>query len=460
MSKKLFNDFPEVSAKEWKQKIQVDLKGADYENLIFHTNEGIDVKPFYHQEDVAEKTISATPTDWKITERFVIQDEENIHIKIQESLEKGAESLWFQITSAEVDIIKILKELDLAVLPIFLEFQFLNKNIAEKLKAFLQDKKHQISVGIDIIGNLAESGNWFENLDSDHENLASFIKLQNSLESSISINTEIYQNAGANCTQQLAYAMAHVNEYLNHISANFPTEAKKFKPTFKVALGSNYFFEIAKLKALRNLYATIASAYKMPEEISILAFPTKRNKTLYDYNVNMLRTTTECMSGILGGANLVCNFAYDEIYHHDNEFGRRIARNQLLVLKNESYFNKVANISDGSYYIETISEQLSEKALAVFKTIEKGGGFLTELKEGTIQRKIKESADKEQNQFENGEITLVGTNKYVNEEDKMKQDIEVDPFLKHEKRKTLIAPIIQKRLAEKSEQERLATENQ
>lgn len=458
MSKKLFEDFQEVSAKEWKQKIQVDLKGADYESLIFHANEGIDVKPFYHQEDLPEKTISATPTDWKITERFTINDEENLHLKLQESIEKGAESLWLQITSEEVNIVKILKELDLAELPIFLEFHFLTKRSSEKLIDFLQQKNHQISVGIDIIGNLAENGNWFENLKADHEKLAAFVELQSSVQSVISINTEIYQNAGANCTQQLAYAMAHVNEYLNYISTNFPAEAKKFKPTFKIAAGSNYFFEIAKLKALRNLYATIASAYQMPEEINILAFPTRRNKTLYDYNVNMLRTTTECMSAILGGADLVCNFAYDEIYHHDNEFGRRIARNQLLVLKHESYFNKVANISDGSYYIETITEQLSEKALEIFKSIEKGGGFLTELKEGTIQRKIKESADKEQTQFEKGELTLVGSNKYENVEDKMKQDIEVDPFLKHEKRKTLIAPIIQKRLAEKSEQERLATE--
>jgi methylmalonyl-CoA mutase len=164
------------------------------------------------------------------------------------------------------------------------------------------------------------------------------------------------------------------------------------------------------------------------------------------------------MSAVLGGADEVYNSPYDAIYHKNNEFGDRIARNQLLVLKNESYFDKVSNASDGAYYIETLTQQFAEKALEIFKEIENGGGFLKQLKEGIIQRKITESAVKEQELFDSGKITLIGTNKFQNPDDKMANDLELYPFLKMNPRKTLLQPILEKRLAEKSEQERLKTE--
>lgn len=172
----------------------------------------------------------------------------------------------------------------------------------------------------------------------------------------------------------------------------------------------------------------------------------------------MLRTTTECMSAILGGANAIANLPYDALYHKDNEFGDRIARNQLLILKNESYFDKVNNPADGSYYIESLTSQLAEKALLLFKDIEAHGGFLKQLNDGLIKRKIQESADAEQELFDTGKESLLGTNKYPNKDDKMKPHLELFPFVKIKPRKTLITPIIEKRLAEKAEQERLSKE--
>ncbi|MCK5400994.1 MAG: methylmalonyl-CoA mutase, partial [Flavobacteriaceae bacterium] len=234
---------------------------------------------------------------------------------------------------------------------------------------------------------------------------------------------------------------------------------QSLKLTFKVSIGTNYFFEIAKLRALRLLWKTLASEYvSNVSDCHIIATPTKRNKTIYDYNTNMLRTTTECMSAIFGGANTICNLPYDAIYHKDNEFGERISRNQLLILKHESYFNKVNNPVDGSYYIETLTQQMAEKALELFKNIEANGGFLKQLKEGTIQRKIKESAAKEQELFNTKKEILLGTNKHPNPNDKMKHELELYPFVKQKKRKTLIEPIIEKRLAENLEQERLKDE--
>ncbi|MDT0294926.1 methylmalonyl-CoA mutase subunit beta [Mesonia ostreae] len=454
MTKNLMKDFEAVTAKEWRQKIQVDLKGANYESLITHTPEGIDIKPFYHQEDLQNKPSIASPQDWNIVEKLMVSDSNKIVDDINYSLSKGSESLWLVIESESVNLVEILKNIDLEHTPIYVEFQFVNPKYIITFSEFLKGNKHQIRIGIDPIGELAATGNWFHSLKNDQEALDYILAHTSNLTAHISIDTSIYQNAGANMVQQLAYALAHANEYLNQHFKVLKTQ----KLIFKVAVGSNYFFEIAKLKALRQLYASLAAEYQLPEEIEILTYPSDRNKTIYDYNVNLLRTTTECMSAILGGSDFICNLAYDKIFHKENEFGSRIARNQLLILKNESHFDKVSNPTDGTYYIEDLTQQLAEKALALFKSMEKGGGFLVQLKEGIIQRKIKEAAQKEQEEFNAGKSILVGTNKYENPEDKMKNDLEHSPFLEKKERKTLLPPIIKRRLAETLEQERLKKE--
>jgi methylmalonyl-CoA mutase len=291
-------------------------------------------------------------------------------------------------------------------------------------------------------------------LKKDHEILDSILE-KNPSQNLLSVDATLYQNAGANIIQQLAYALAHANEYLNHIAS----EAKQsVNLMFQLATGSNYFFEIAKIRAFRKLYSALAKEYGVNETCHIIATPSKRNKTLYDYNVNLLRSTTECMSAILGGADTVCNLPYDALYHKSNEFGERISRNQLLILKHESYFDVVGNPADGTYYIESLTDEIAEKALQIFKEIENGGGFLQQLKEGTIQKKIKESSEKEQKLFDSGELKLLGTNYHPNKNDRMKADLELFPFVKNNPVKTIIPPIVEKRIAEKVEQERLSNE--
>ena len=230
------------------------------------------------------------------------------------------------------------------------------------------------------------------------------------------------------------------------------------EPVFLIATGCEYFFEIAKIRALRRLWELLAQAYGFSGRCKVIASPTLRNKTLYDYNTNMLRTTTESMAGILGGADLICNLPYDALYHHENDFAARIARNQLLMLKHESYFSSVRNPADGSYYIEALTDQLGQKGLELFKTIEKGGGFLSQLRAHTIQKKIAESAEKEQNAFDKGDLVLVGTNKYSNTDDRMREVLEKDPFRAKRKVQTRIAPILAKRLSEAAEHKRLEDE--
>lgn len=450
MKTELFNAFSPVTSKQWKQRIQFDLNGADYnDTLVWNTNEDIAVKPFYHAEDLANlpETITSSPSHWHICETIYVADVIKSNQSALKAIKKGADSIKFIIPNPSVSIEDLLKHIDTTSIPVHLELQFISED-------FVIPRKAGIYLHSDIIGNLAKSGNWFSTLNTDFAQFESIVKSTNTF----SIDASLYQNAGANMVQQLAYALAHANEYLNRLDTAEDGVKQHTTCIFNISIGSNYFFEIAKLRALRLLWTTLATEYNFNTNCHIYATPTKRNKTLYDYNTNLLRTTTECMSAILGGSDTICNLPYDAIYHKVNEFGSRMARNQLLILKHESYFDKVNNPADGAYYIETITNQLAEKALELFKNIEANGGFLKQLKEGTIQRKIKESADKEQQQFNAGDMVLTGTNKHANPSDKMKDNLELYPFVKTNPRKTLIEPIIEKRLSEALEQERLKRE--
>ena len=463
MSDSLFNEFDPVSSKQWKQKIQFDLKGADYnETLIWDSPEDIHVKPFYHSDDF--KTLPEVSdhrgTQWDICQEIYVSSVTQANTKALNVLNRGAESILFVVPIEAVSIYHLLKNINLTITTIHFKLHFISEEFIIRLSNYLKHKNATVYVNIDLIGNLVKSGNWYYNLAQDHDILNSIMTHSEVFKSTVGVDMSLYQNAGANMIQQLAYGMAHANEYLNHYKDSFATKATDaFILNFTVAIGPNYFFEIAKIRALRILYRTLASEYDVALECHIFAIPSQRNMSIYDYNNNMLRTTTECMSALLGSADTICNSPYDILYHKDNEFGERISRNQLLILKHESYFDKVGNPTDGAYYIENLTSQLAEKALELFKDIESNGGFLKQLKEGTIQRKIKESASKEQNRFDAIEDVLLGTNKHVNAKDQMKNELELYPFVKTNKRKTLIEPIIPKRLAEKLEQQRLKNEN-
>ncbi|WP_036151380.1 methylmalonyl-CoA mutase subunit beta [Maribacter forsetii] len=452
----LFENFKTISEKEWKQKIQYDLKGKDYnEEVVWNSPEGIKVKPFYHADDLEHVKVKTSQiSSWSIGKSIYAGNAIMANEKALKSIQKGAEAIRFLIPDTTIDIAVILNNIDLDIVKVYLNMQFLSKEYIDKILVKVSRSKN-VHLQIDPIGNLARSGNWYDTMSADIDLVGGLISKD--IENLFCVDVSLYENAGADMVQELAYAMSHANEYLNIIDEKDSLYKLK-NIDFKVAVGGNYFFEIAKLKALRNLWEILANAYEVSIPCHITTEPSKRNKTIYDYNVNMLRTTTECMSAVLGGADTVFNLNYNAVYKKDNEFADRIALNQLILLKEESYFDKVENPSAGSYYIETITSQLAEKALILFKSIEKDGGFLKQLKNHTIQNRIADGARKQQEKFNEKKIVLVGTNAFQNEEDKMNQELELYPFVKKNPRKTLITPIIEKRLAEELEQNRLSHE--
>ena len=451
----LFEDFESTSAKQWKQKIQFELQGKDFnDTLVWKSIEGIDVKPFYHSEAYSESPkIDYNSSDWKIGHSIYVSSVEKSNTHAIDLIENGVNSLNFVLPNELSSLDALLKNIDLSCITIYFETLFISEKFSTKLQQYLASKNAIFYVLNDPIGHLAKSGNWYTSLKSDLEDLKKILVSAKNMKGVISVDLGLFQNAGSSMIQQLAYALAHANEYLNLC------DDKLIKSiVFKVSIGSNYFFEIAKLQALRILWQSLTKEYGISIDCHIISQPSKRNKTIYDYNTNMLRTTTECMSAMLGSSDTIINMPYDHLYHKDNEFGDRISRNQLLILKNESYFDVVSNPTEGVYYIETLTQGLAQKSLDLFKDIEKQGGYLKLLKEGVIQKKIKAHALKEQQSYDQGNEGLLGTHFQQNPSDKMKSELELFPFIKQQVRKTLIEPIIPRRIAEELEQKRLKDE--
>ncbi len=399
---KLFTEFTPATAFQWKEQLIKELKGIDYNTLVWKTNSGIDVRPFYTKENLAENpTPVFTTPDWAICEYIPVVDEKKANIKALNALQNGASGLVFKISS-KTDYTLLLK--DILLEHIYCLFK-ITPGYEKELSVFLSsvNTRHTCFVECD-------------DLLSNHP------QFKNS-SSTIAVNTTLYQEAGANTMNELAFSLAHINEYLNHVSGN--TDLKNIKKIhFSVSVGGDFFMEIAKLRALRKSIEFLLKQYGIEIEIYIHAQTTLINKSSIDSYNNMLRSTTEAMSAAIGGANSILVLPFDVEFNVQNDFSSRMARNQQLILKDESYLNVVADISAGSYYIETITETLCEKAWEQFKIIESKGGLIASLKTNYIQELIKTDADELIKQFREGKLILVGINKFQNKnEEKKTKDI-------------------------------------
>jgi len=459
MGKTDFNAvFPQAGAKLWKQQIQYELQGADYnETLVWESPEGIRIKPFYMREDLEGQEIRPVLPGGapRMGQAIRVTHAEQANSAARKALEEGAEALQFILPAETVKADKLLRGIDLGTTPVHFSFGFLSPAFMEEVLALLPGKPSGVYFHLDIIGRFVTSGNWYGRKEKDFEVVRALLLKTGNRPGVYLLGADgsPYLNAGANRVQQLAYTLAHAHEYLHAFG-----ELLSAPLVFTMAVGPDYFFEIAKLRALRLLWEPLAHEYGLPSACHLVAIPGLRNKTIYDYNNNMLRAASECMSAILGTADTIVNLPYDAFFKEPNPFSSRMALNQLLILKHESGLDKVANPADGAYYIESLSLQLAEKSLSLFKQLEAGGGFLKQLGDHTIQKKIKESAAREQKLFDQGQQVLVGINSAPDMADRMKPQLEAALHKPEKKGKTLIEPLLVKRLAAAMEQKRLADE--
>lgn len=418
------NDFQQLSIAEWKLKVQAELAGLDYnEVLVFDTAEGIQVKPVYTEEDRNPDWSQPIETtkDWKMIGKFMPE------------LSQDFSYLYgFKLKASQLNQAKDL--------PAYLDLFISAENPSEFLaNSNFQNHKNLQYFGLDVIGNLAKTGNWYQSQEEDFELVEKALGLSQ-FEKSIEVDAALYQNAGANHVQQIAFAVAHAVEYLE----KFGAEAAQ-KIYFKTAVGGNYFFEIAKLRALRKLWNLILESYESTAETFIYAETSLRNKSLLDVQNNLIRSGLEAAAAIQGKADGVNVLAFDEI-QGSNPFTEELASKQQLLLQKESFFDKFEDPISGSYFVENVSEIMTKNALELFQKIESDGGFLKGLFNGSIQKMIQKSAEKEQQAFDEGKIILIGVNKFKNPADQI-QKLEK----KTNEIRTIIQPIFAKRLAEKIE---------
>ena len=420
---KLFDDFNAISEKEWKNKVQVELKGLEYnETLVWGTNDQINVKPLYTKNDVNYDSLKPLPrknSDWKIISNYTENENQDYSF----------------LYGYEINYNQLIENKNL---PNYLDL-FINLDESNTLDG-LENYKNLKYLNLDIFGFYAQNGLWQTENKADALELVKKATENSSFEKSIAVQADVYQNAGATHVQQLAITLAHAVEYLETFG---PETADKMY--FRFAVGSNYFFEIAKLRAFRFLWKLILDQYNVNSEAVIYTTNSQRNKSKLDQYNNVIRTSIEANAAILGGSDIVNIQSYDNLFE-TTDFGLELAAKQQLLLQKESNLDQFTDPVAGSYYIESLTNQMAENALELFKTIQNVGGFVKALENETIQDFIYTSARKEQKDFDANEINLIGVNKYKNPEEKLEKG-------KKEKivKQALFVPILPSRLAEKIE---------
>ena len=438
---KLFSEFAPATTQEWKDKAVADLKGADYEKkLVWKTNEGFSVQPFYRQEDIASlATTAALPgefpyvrgnkkdnNEWLIRQNIEVADFSEANAKARHAIERGATSVCFSIKgkmlSAE-GIATLLEGICTCVELNFCTCQGKCLQLADILIDYFTAKGYDLatlrgSINYDpiskLLGKGKEIGDYAETLKALVEKMQALPKFK-----CVAVNALALNNAGSYISQELGYALAWGNEYLNTmVEAGVPVDVAAKKMKFNFGISSNYFMEIAKFRAARMLWATIVKQYEPKCDCSCKmtahAETSTFNMTLFDAHVNMLRTQTEAMSAAIAGVDSITVCPFDKTYETPDEFAERIARNQQLLLKEECHLDKTVDPAAGSYYIETLTASIAQQAWKLFLEVEQAGGFLAEAKAGHIQQAVNKSGDARREAVSKRREILLGTNQYPN----------------------------------------------
>ena len=458
----LLADFPPVSTEEWMAKITADLKGADFDKkLVWKTNEGFNVRPFYRANDIEGlKTtdllpgefpyVRGTKTDnnWLIRQDVKVDDPAEANKKALDLLTKGVTSLDFKLSKKDLGADYIATLLQGIPATVELNFHICVSRAAELVELLATYFKAQGfdlamlqgSVNFDPMNRMLLKGKDLEE-PFITERATALLRAAEALPGYrvIGVNAVSLQDAGAHITQELGYALAWGTQYIEMMdqAGIDPAEAAR-RVKFNFGVGSNYFMEMAKFRAARMLWALIVDKYleSRPEDVRraaskmhIHAETTTFNLTIFDANVNMLRTQTEAMSAVLAGVDSLTVLPYDTAYKPADDFSERIARNQQLLLKEESHFDKVVDPAAGSYYIETLTEAIAKQAWAIFLDVEDKGGFFAAIKQGLVQQAITATAEARLKAISSRKEILVGTNQYPNFTETAADKVTLEPHV-------------------------------
>jgi len=453
---KLFDEFPPVSTTEWMEKIKKDLKGADFEKrLIWNSPEEIKIKPFYRSEDIENLNYLQTlpnqypfvrgnknHNDWHVRQDIFVDDIAKANKKALDILMKGVSSLGFIFSNQYQAKVSDIEKLMENIFADSVEVNFIIGTGSHKVISVYESlvKKYNRnpenihgSVDFDPFYALLFKGRFCQTEDYAFKHAGQIIHAAELLPHfrTLSINGLSLRNSGAHIVQELAFSLSMGAEYITRLTnLGFSVDDIAPRIKFNFGTGSNYFMEIAKIRAARVLWAKIVNAYG-PEGVDITKMHIHSaninfNKTIYDTHVNLLRTTTEAMSAVLAGTDSFTALPFNSTYEWPNDFSERIARNQQLLLKEESFIDKIADPAAGSYYIESLTDSIIEKAWKLFLMIDENGGFIESVKKGIVQEQIKTSAQQRRHNAATRKEIYLGTNQYPNFTEYFNQTIAPD----------------------------------
>lgn len=440
----LRDGFPPVSTSEWENKIKEDMKGGDYEKkLIWDTYDHYRIRPYYRREnlegiDYLESLPGQFPylrgsgsrdNTWLIRQDLLVRDAQLCNREALEILDRGVTSIGFDLSGlekpSESDVHTLLKNLPLEQIPVNFS---LDENFLEILRwihAFAVDNKIDPgritgSISFNPLGRLTTKGNFKKNMTSDFSELGECLEFARDylpLFRIIHTGGDVFHDSGASITQELAFTLSMGNEYLIQLSEmGFSLEEILPRIQFQFSVGSSYFMEIAKLRAARLLWSGLIEAFpSAPADtpaMFIQSVTSHWNQTLFDPHVNMLRGSTASMSAILGGTDTLKVTPFDHPHANSGPFSGRIARNTQIILREESFLDKVIDPGAGSYYIENLTDTLITGTWDLFLQTEEKKGYYNSLVEGFIQNTIKTTADARLKNLATRKEKLLGTNRY------------------------------------------------
>ncbi len=449
----LFKEFPPVSTESWEKVIEKDLKGADYsKRLIWRSVDGIVVKPYFRREDIEELDLDdakpgvfpflrgtkADANSWLIRQEITFESLDKAVEKAANMIKKGVQSIKFIFDSpVEKEVLsKLLSDLPLKEIEVTI-FGLDVSLLPDVLDVLTQEKTYEkadlnIHWDWDPLGEFSLSGKLMDE-EGVYGSMAKIIADTSTYPGVklIGVHGNYFRQAGSKFVQELAFSLALANEYLSEMDdMDHLADETASKMVFNFAIGSNYFLELAKLRAARLLWSRIIESYAgvsiESASMHIHAETSTWNKTVYDPYINILRTTTEAMSAVLGGVDSLTCHPFNSTYKDADEFSERLARNKQIILKEEAHFDKVVDPGGGSYYIEKLTDSIAAQAWSLFQEVEKRGGYTQAFLDGFIQNEIATSAQVRDENIAMRKEVLLGINKFPNTNEKLNTDADPD----------------------------------
>ncbi|WP_010284528.1 methylmalonyl-CoA mutase family protein [Bacillus timonensis] len=451
--------FPSIDYEIWKQEAEKSLKGKPIEKLHKKTYESIILKPIYTKEDVqhipfpkempgegtnvrGSKLTGYLKSPWHVSQAVDIQTPKEFNLAIKEALQNGQTMIHFTLEQkdnpgeglalhTEEDISIAFDGVSLTTTPVLIDAQTDLLPFLALIDSYVKKEHLSGTIGMDPLSLLVEKGQLPTKPEIAYDQLAESIKwaMKNQPKlKTILVKGDPYHNGGANAVQEVAYAVGTGIEYLSELlERGLSVNEIASQMTFSFSIGSNVFMEISKLRAARIIWSTVIDAYGGSADSSTMHIHARTSaftKTVHDPYVNMLRSTIEAFSAIVGGIDSLHVSTFDEPIKKPDSFSRRIARNTQSILREESFLNKVIDPGGGSWYVEALTSELAEKAWELLNEVESQGGMLEALKTGSIQESIATVLTERQENVNHRKEKIVGTNTYANIHEKAVDYIE------------------------------------